>query len=776
MPATNAVTDSPNTAADSGNPAADEDKRTPQDYAKLVEVLLPTVNGAAQRVQALWFSFVSFGAYLTIAVLGTTHRMLFLEEPVRMPLLNIDLSLTSFYTFAPGLLIVFHFYFMIQLVLLARTSSEFEMALARARLGVAETATLRMRLDNSIFVQLLVGADPERRGNNYWFIAPMAWLTTIILPIALLLLFQFQFLPYHAAWVTYLHRCAVTLDLALLLALWPTYTRGRGLVSWALYRPMHDRKSMRRATLRAGLIAAPAFAILVVAWSVAVFPTEGLYRNFVTRLPGILASATGGDSLPARWILSARDPRFVGSRPVSTFSFTEMLFEPSTNYVSGAPSGLFANSIILPDRPFVEDKAVRDLDQAEQDVAPGRHRMIRSFRGRDLAGAILPRTDLRRSDFTGADLRGATLVGASLQKSHFGCATEGNGDPVMASPTEIDRSTCARLTGARLLGARLDDSYLNGAVLEQADFLGARLVGATFWHYGRGSHAKDVRAVATKANFKDAGLQGVSLEYMRLDGASFDGADLKGASLNGASLVGASFFLADLVGTDFSFSDLRAASMGQATPIAASFLQAKMQGTMFENSSFHGAKFSGANLAGAAIIGGSAWRIRGAPMRTSSASIGLDLDPPPFGNEPFADWRKGRLNDVQDAQARAVVDKALAVLDPAAKFEDKGEFAGWLKKRAEPPDDEATQSEQTQEFIGLACDPERGPQIAYNLIHSSAHRAMGAGFAVFAEKIKRANDPTSREGARACPGAVGLDKDGLQRLDEILERDPSKPE
>src|ERR1700741_3466774 len=83
--------------------APHEDTRTPQDYSKLVETLLPTVNGAAQRVQALWFTFISFGAYLTIAVLGTTHRMLFLEETVKMPLLNIDLPLTSFYTLAPGL-------------------------------------------------------------------------------------------------------------------------------------------------------------------------------------------------------------------------------------------------------------------------------------------------------------------------------------------------------------------------------------------------------------------------------------------------------------------------------------------------------------------------------------------------------------------------------------------------------------------------------------------------------------------------------------------------
>ena len=74
--------------------------------------LLPTVNAAAQRVQALWISFISFGAYLTITVLGTTHLKLFLAEPVKLPVFAIDLPLTNFYFVAPTFFLIFHFYFL----------------------------------------------------------------------------------------------------------------------------------------------------------------------------------------------------------------------------------------------------------------------------------------------------------------------------------------------------------------------------------------------------------------------------------------------------------------------------------------------------------------------------------------------------------------------------------------------------------------------------------------------------------------------------------------
>ena len=58
-----------------------------------VEGLERSLNDSATRVSAIWISFLVFGLYLVIAAGATTHRQLFLEDPVKLPVLNIELPL-----------------------------------------------------------------------------------------------------------------------------------------------------------------------------------------------------------------------------------------------------------------------------------------------------------------------------------------------------------------------------------------------------------------------------------------------------------------------------------------------------------------------------------------------------------------------------------------------------------------------------------------------------------------------------------------------------------
>jgi hypothetical protein len=99
---------------------------------KEAEALAAALNHSAERVQTLWFSFLTFMLYLAIATGTTTHRMLFLESPLNLPVLNIALPLLGFYVLTPIIFVVFHFYMPLNLVLLARTARAFEDALARA--------------------------------------------------------------------------------------------------------------------------------------------------------------------------------------------------------------------------------------------------------------------------------------------------------------------------------------------------------------------------------------------------------------------------------------------------------------------------------------------------------------------------------------------------------------------------------------------------------------------------------------------------------------------
>ena len=188
---------------------------------------------SAERVQTLWFSFLTFMLYLAIATGTTTHRMLFLETPLNLPVLNIALPLLGFYILTPVIFVVLHFYMLLNLVLLARTAKSFEDVLVRAFPEDGEAReNFRMRIENTLFVQLLVGGRLEREGLNAKLLSLMALITLALAPVALLLMIQIKFLPYHSEWITWWHRFLLLADIALVWTLWPGYRRQAGEHLW----------------------------------------------------------------------------------------------------------------------------------------------------------------------------------------------------------------------------------------------------------------------------------------------------------------------------------------------------------------------------------------------------------------------------------------------------------------------------------------------------------------------------------------------------------------
>jgi hypothetical protein len=72
-----------------------------------VSALETAVNHASSRAAGLWITFLSLATYLAIAVGSVTHRMLLLETPTKLPLLNIDLPLAAFFAVAPVFFVIF---------------------------------------------------------------------------------------------------------------------------------------------------------------------------------------------------------------------------------------------------------------------------------------------------------------------------------------------------------------------------------------------------------------------------------------------------------------------------------------------------------------------------------------------------------------------------------------------------------------------------------------------------------------------------------------------
>ena len=125
----------------------------PKDVAELQKAL----NDTAGKASVLWTTFITCQLYLAIAFGSVTHRDLFLEAPIKLPLLNVDLPLVGFFVLAPILLVIFHFYVFLQLLGLAAKAEDYNTLLASEALVASDRRYLRHRLVSFVVLQVLAG-------------------------------------------------------------------------------------------------------------------------------------------------------------------------------------------------------------------------------------------------------------------------------------------------------------------------------------------------------------------------------------------------------------------------------------------------------------------------------------------------------------------------------------------------------------------------------------------------------------------------------------------
>jgi hypothetical protein len=178
-----------------------------------LETARKAVEDTAAIGGGLWLSYLFVLFYLGIAAGAVTHADLLMQAPVKLPFLNIELPLLAFFFLAPLLLLLTHAYTLVHLVLLARRVAQFN-----AIEGLSEA--WRRRLPSNIFVQFLGAPEEDRYGPFGLLLGAILWVTLVVAPIALFLLLEIQFLPYHSRWITWTIRVTLLLDLGLLWWLW----------------------------------------------------------------------------------------------------------------------------------------------------------------------------------------------------------------------------------------------------------------------------------------------------------------------------------------------------------------------------------------------------------------------------------------------------------------------------------------------------------------------------------------------------------------------------
>jgi hypothetical protein len=441
-----------------------------------LDSLRSAVVDAAGVGYGLWFSYLFALLYFAIAAGAVTHRDLLLENPVKLPFLNVELPLNAFFILGPLVFLVVHAYVLLHFLLLAGKVGAFHAELQRQVPENEKRAQLRRQLPSNIFVQFLAGPREVRTGIVGFLLKSVATISLVAGPIALLILFQLQFLPYHSPPISWWQRIAVVLDLVLLWLLWPPIARGETtLLGW---------KDLGRLKVAAWL---PASLLpLLLVFAVATFPGEWLEQQLYGVAP---VNLTTGEPVQTHWWAWPHKLSVAGD----------------VDYGLRRPESLWSNRLVLPDFD-IGDRLKFD---AEGKLVHSRNTI--SLRVRRLEGAVLVHAQLRRADFTGATLDGANFYDADLREAEF-----------VLAQLQGARFFNAQLRGASFARAQLQGAFFDHAQLQGAAFDLAQLQGAAF-----------DSAQLQGALLVEAHLEGAELDGAQLQGATLDGARLQEASLGG---------------------------------------------------------------------------------------------------------------------------------------------------------------------------------------------------------------------------------------------------
>ena len=459
--------------------------------------------------------------YFAIAAGAVTHADLFFENPVKLPILTVDLPLLAFFFLAPILFVIIHAYILVHLVMLTDKAKRYHQALHRQIEDDAIRDGLRRQLPSNVFVQFLAGAPETREGPFGWILRTIGWTTLVIGPVLLLLLIQIQFLPFHNSFITWTHRLALLADLLLIWWLWRRIMSGREVDG-----PRSRRLSRLSTTLGVTFSA----CALIASWALATFPGEWQEERLAAWKP-----IHEYDEL--------RHPIMV--------SVHDWLFQSRMDDTTHRRRLPLSSTLVLPGLNIYEGLKIDDPEKTKW-----RDYVFRA-RGRDLRGAIFDLASLPKVDFDSAQLQGASLGGAQLEGASLARA-QLQGATLILAQLQGASLFMAQLQGAALDWARLQGASLNGAQLQGASLWGAQLQGAWL------ENARLQGAALDSAQLQGASLDGAQLQGAWLDGAQLQGAWLKKARLQGASLVGAQLQGASFEGAGMEATDLSDARLWRA--------------------------------------------------------------------------------------------------------------------------------------------------------------------------------------------------------------------
>ncbi|MDI3461838.1 MAG: hypothetical protein OJF50_000659 [Nitrospira sp.] len=488
------------------------------------------VNSASTTARHAHLTLLAFIVYAAITVWSTTDEQLLRGSEVKLPLLDVAVSIVGFYALAPWLLFLLHLNLLLYVMLLSSRVRALEETVLACLNPVKRQGEL-LRLDAFSITQWLSGEDEETITRTTARI--VSFVSIYMTPVAMLLWLQVGFLPFHKSFITHSQTWAICLDLFLLWLFW-----------WEVRRRTNVYKFQYVFRFFMGIMT---LCIVFFSIEIAVAP----------RIPSWWVETNESVS---SW-LGVWPDRAVRSLP-------RALQAPRKTLVAEAPSQQVLAAYYQRGEP---------IDSAWLQQAQGLDLTRRDLRYTNFELSRLWKADFRQSILDGVIFSGAELRGALFTTREN---ISGTGTSFIAAQLPESELTTVYYPEVDLLQAIMDFSDLTKATFPGSDMRGAKQRGSRV-RFGDLRGASLVRISALGADFiaadlRGADLRGANLQCADLNGAQLQGADLRGAMLQGANLSQAKMQAADLrqakvFATDFSKSDLTLADLRGVTvsdPIA----------------------------------------------------------------------------------------------------------------------------------------------------------------------------------------------------------------
>jgi len=460
------------------------------------------LNEAIKRANAAWLALMATMAYFLVATIKITHKDLFLERQVKLPLLNVDMPLVFFGVIAPIFVLLFHFFALLTARGLREKVSFWNETIMQAAELRKDRARLRERLDISILAQAY-----GRPASRYrLFISIVAEISTELMPLILYIVMQAVFLPYQNVWISDIQRLILIFGCFMVFFILPQ--------RW---------------------VSAGFFAVIFIAASlfVLVFPDAPRSKLF-----------------PSDFVYESVPP---------LRAFVQEKIEGKPDLVHRVPTTIFSNRLVLPEQNLVSEMSVNGAATNLR----GRRLASAFLDGVDLHGVDFTGADLRRVSMQRAQLQGARFGCAATGKTwHYKLAAKGDKERT----DEDTETACVWLHGSDLTSIAAGNASFEGAFLLGANLSSATLKGSTFLDVeAQGASFFDSNLEASSfnnanldgANLKYANMTGAVVSDSHLPGVVLDRATMIAVKMSSVDLWDASVRRVEMQASDLSRLDIR---------------------------------------------------------------------------------------------------------------------------------------------------------------------------------------------------------------------------